>query len=87
MSLASLIPIRIGDQANQTATFIAGINNVDKSSGSPVFIDASGQLGTGTLTGATGPTGPTGPMGATGSPGANGATGPPALLDHQELME
>src|SRR5207237_3959765 len=35
--------------AAHTATFIAGINGVDKSSGSPVFIDANGQLGTGTL--------------------------------------
>jgi hypothetical protein len=42
--------IRIGDQASQTATFIAGINGVDKTSGSPVFIDANGQLGTGTFT-------------------------------------
>ena len=66
--------IRIGDQANQTKTFIAGINNVDKSSGNPVFIDANGQLGTGTFT--TGPTGPTGPTGATGPAGATGATGP-----------
>jgi len=40
--------IRIGDQANQTATYIAGIHGVDKSNGSPVFIDANGQLGTGT---------------------------------------
>jgi len=38
--------IRIGDQANQTAAFVAGINGVDKSSGNPVFIDANGQLGT-----------------------------------------
>jgi hypothetical protein len=30
-----------------TATFIAGINGVDKSSGAAVFIDANGQLGTG----------------------------------------
>ena len=36
--------IRIGDV--QTATFIAGINGVNKSSGNPVFIDANGQLGT-----------------------------------------
>jgi hypothetical protein len=37
--------IRIGGP--QTATFVAGINGVDKSSGNPVFIDANGQLGTG----------------------------------------
>src|SRR5205085_1507797 len=59
-----------------TATFIAGINGVDKSSGSPVFIDANGQLGTGTLaTGATGPTGATGAPGTNGTNGTNGATG------------
>src|SRR5207253_1391194 len=56
--------IRIGD-SNQTRAFIAGINGVDKSSGNPVFIDANGQLGTGTFT--TGPTGPTGATGATGA--------------------
>ena len=39
--------IRIGDQQSQNSTFLAGINGVDKSSGSPVFIDANGQLGTG----------------------------------------
>jgi Collagen triple helix repeat (20 copies) len=69
--------IHIGDQANQTATFIAGINGVDKSNGNPVFIDANGQLGTGTFTtGPTGPTGPTGAMGATGATGATGLQGP-----------
>jgi hypothetical protein len=31
----------------QTNAYIAGINGVDKSSGAPVFIDANGQLGTG----------------------------------------
>jgi len=66
--------IRIGDQANQTATFIAGINGVDKSSGSPVFIDANGQLGTGTLQ--AGPQGPPGPQGSPGPQGPAGATGP-----------
>ena len=60
--------IRIGGDigqgyGSQTATFIAGIYGVDKSSGSPVFIDANGQLGTGSaLPGPTGPTGPTGPL-------------------------
>ena len=44
--------IRIGGDigqgyGSQTATFIAGIYGVDKSGGSPVFIDANGQLGTG----------------------------------------
>src|SRR5262249_22198924 len=69
--------IRIGDQANQTATFIAGINGVDKSSGSPVFIDANGQLGTGTaLQGPPGPQGDPGPTGATGPAGAVGPIGP-----------
>jgi Collagen triple helix repeat (20 copies) len=84
--------IRIGDQANQTATFIAGINGVDKSSGNPVFIDANGQLGTGTAlqgppspqgdpgpqgpAGAVGPQGPAGPTGATGPAGAVGPIGP-----------
>src|SRR5205823_10190266 len=60
--------IRIGDV--QTSTFLAGINGVDKSSGSPVFVDANGQLGTGTLA-----TGPTGATGATGSPGTDGTNG------------
>jgi len=40
--------IRIGYQGTHNATFIAGINGVDKNSGQPVFIDANGQLGTGT---------------------------------------
>ena len=73
--------IRIG--SGQTQTFVAGINGVDKSNGQPVFIDANGQLGTGTLatgpagpTGATGATGPAGPAGATGAAGADGAVGP-----------
>ena len=72
--------IRIGDQASQTATFIAGINGVDMSGGNPVFIDANGQLGTGSvLQGPPGPAGPAGPAGATGPqgpPGPTGATGP-----------
>src|SRR5437588_51483 len=68
--------IRIGDPYLHLATFIAGINGVDKSSGNPVFIDADGQLGTGTAaTGSTGATGPTGATGATGSPGTNGTSG------------
>src|SRR5262249_27468215 len=54
--------IRIGgDTGNgygsQTQTFIAGINGVDKSSGNPVFIDANGQLGTGSTANLIGPTG------------------------------
>jgi hypothetical protein len=69
--------IRIGDQANQTRTFIAGINGVDKSTGSPVFIDANGQLGTGTaLQGPPGPQGSPGPQGPQGSPGPQGNQGP-----------
>ena len=39
--------IRIGDQTVHGATFIAGINGVDKTSGKAVFIDTVGQLGTG----------------------------------------
>ena len=82
--------IRIGD--GHVATFIAGIYGVDKSTGSPVFIDSNGQLGTGTLqpgpqgpqgdpgpqgpAGPTGATGPQGPIGLTGAIGATGATGP-----------
>jgi hypothetical protein len=38
--------IRIGDITKQTATFIAGINGATVSSGTQVFVDASGQLGT-----------------------------------------
>ncbi len=72
--------IRIGDQAVHSATFIAGINGVDKSSGSPVFIDINGQLGTGTaLQGPPGPQGspgPQGPAGPQGSPGPQGPSGP-----------
>ena len=76
--LANPNTIRIGgDMAlgygSQTATFIAGINGVDKSSGSPVFIDANGQLGTGTAL--PGPTGPTGPTGTAGAMGATGRLG------------
>ena len=59
--------IRIGGDVgfgSQTAVFIVGINGVDKSSGNPVFIDAHGQLGTGTLE--AGPQGPAGPMGPQG---------------------
>ncbi len=55
------------------ATFIAGINGVDKSNGSPVFIDANGQLGTGTaLQGPPGPQGSPGPQGPAGPQGAPG---------------
>jgi Chaperone of endosialidase len=38
--------IRIGDTAVQTAAFIAGINGATSSSGTAVFVNASGQLGT-----------------------------------------
>jgi hypothetical protein len=69
--------IRIGDPLIQTATFIAGINTVDMSSGNPVFIDANGQLGIGTSSiGPVGPPGPTGPAGPTGPPGPSGSPGP-----------
>lgn len=49
--------IRIGDQAVNSATFVAGINGVDKSSGKAVFIDAGGQLGTGDVNGLLWPKG------------------------------
>jgi len=68
--------IRIGDQASQTATFIAGINGVDMSSGNPVFIDANGQLGTGSVSDLQGPPGPAGPAGSTGPQGETGPQGP-----------
>jgi hypothetical protein len=75
--------IRIGGNIGfgfQTAIFITGINGVDKSSGNPVFIDANGQLGTGTaLQGPSGPQGspgPQGPAGPQGSPGPQGDQGP-----------
>jgi hypothetical protein len=68
--------IRIGTPGTQTAAFLTGINGVDKSGGNPVFIDANGQLGTGSaLQGPTGPTGPTGATGATGTNGTNGTNG------------
>jgi hypothetical protein len=43
---------RIGREAVQTATFIAGINGVTPAAGNvlPVVIDSNGQLGTGTTT-------------------------------------
>ena len=73
--------IHIGER--QTRTFIAGINGVDQSSGNPVFIDANGQLGTGTSLqgppgpqGSPGPQGPAGPQGAQGDQGPQGAVGP-----------
>jgi len=63
--------IRIGDKAVHTTAFIAGINGVDKSSGSPVFIDANGQLGTGVV--AAGP-----PSGSVVMLPAAGGVAPPA---------
>jgi hypothetical protein len=41
--------IRIGDQTIHNATFIAGINGVDKGTGQAVFVDSAGQLGTGDI--------------------------------------
>jgi hypothetical protein len=38
--------IRIGTQGTQTATFIAGVSGATASGGSPVYVDANGQLGT-----------------------------------------
>ncbi len=38
--------IRLGSAANQTSAFIAGISNVNISSGSTVLINSNGQLGT-----------------------------------------
>ena len=38
--------IRIGSPANHVSAFVAGINNVNISSGSQVLINANGQLGT-----------------------------------------
>ena len=68
--------IRIGDATIQTATFVAGINGVDMSSGNPVFINANGQLGIGSASASVGPAGPPGPTGATGPAGPQGPTGP-----------
>lgn len=69
--------IRIGDPSLQTATFIAGINGVDMSSGHPVFINANGQVGIGSSSaGPAGPPGPTGPPGPAGQPGPAGSPGP-----------
>ena len=39
--------IRMGDPWNQTATYISGIAGATTNSGSPVFVDATGKLGTG----------------------------------------
>ena len=54
--------IRIGDPANQTAAYMAGINGATTSSGVPVFIDSTGKLGTagGSLGGVTSFNGRTG---------------------------
>jgi hypothetical protein len=38
--------IRIGNTAVQTATFLAGVNGATSSSGTEVFVNSSGQLGT-----------------------------------------
>jgi hypothetical protein len=38
--------LRIGDPASQSATYIAGINGAPTAGGTPVFIDATGKLGT-----------------------------------------
>jgi len=45
-SAAEAKTIRIGDQTVHRATFVAGINGVDMSSGKSVFVGANGQLGT-----------------------------------------
>ncbi len=76
--------IRIGDLQNRT--FIGGISGTNMSSGFPVFINSSGQLGVGALIpgpagvpgaqGPAGPTGPAGPSGPTGSQGPQGPAGP-----------
>jgi hypothetical protein len=39
--------IRIGDSANQTATYVAGVSGAPTNGGVPVFVDAQGKLGTG----------------------------------------
>lgn len=39
--------IRIGDSANQTAAYLAGVSGVSISGGQPVVINSNGQLGTG----------------------------------------
>ena len=49
--------IRIGDQAANTAVFVAGINGVDMSSGKSVFVNANGQLGTADVSGLLWPKG------------------------------
>ena len=43
----NLVLFRIGDPANQTAAYIAGITGASTNSGAPVFIDSTGKLGTG----------------------------------------
>ena len=39
--------IRIGDPANQTSAYIAGVNGSATTAGVPVFVDSTGKLGTG----------------------------------------
>jgi hypothetical protein len=56
-------------------TYIAGIAGTQVT-GTPVYVTASGQLGTGAaIVGPAGPAGPSGPQGPVGPPGAAGATG------------
>src|SRR5438270_9579994 len=81
--------MRIRRQARHTVFLTRRSSGLDKSSGSPVFIDANGQLGTGAL--ATGPTDETAPAVHTqsarvnrinrtnGNKTATGPTGPTSI--------
>ena len=60
--------IRIGTASRQTATYIAGINSTNISSGSPVYVDSNGMLGLG----------PSGGSGVTSFNGRTGAVVPAA---------
>ncbi len=78
---------RIGTKGTQTQAFIAGVYGVALAGTvCSVEVNSNGQLGCGTVTGATGPSGPAGPTGnegptgkegATGATGSTGTTGPP----------
>ena len=70
--------IRIGDNSLQAKAYFAGVIGNDLSStGTPVFVKADGQLGTGALVpGPPGPQGIQGIQGIKGDTGSTGAQGP-----------
>ena len=70
--------IRIGSSGQNSATYLGGVTRNDlRSTGTPVFVNADGLLGTGALLpGPPGPQGPEGIQGVKGDTGLTGAQGP-----------